>query len=70
MDIKSLLEIDIHTQAGAWSRNPGDPLWQAMQKASARYPLLLFALLPQNISQSIGLTTIPGCRPHLLSYDR
>ena len=37
MDIKNLLAIDVHTHAEVSSRNSGDPLWQAMQEASARY---------------------------------
>ena len=37
MNIKNLLAIDVHTHAEVSSRHPGDPLWQAMQEASARY---------------------------------
>ena len=37
MDTKNLVAIDVHTHAEVSSRIPDDPLWQAMQEASARY---------------------------------
>lgn len=37
MDIKSSLAIDVHTHEEVSSRSPVDPLWQAMQGASACY---------------------------------
>src|SRR2546421_1572579 len=37
MDTKNLVAIDVHTHAEVSSRIPDDPLWQAMQEASAQY---------------------------------
>lgn len=37
MDIQKLVAIDVHTHAEVSSRAPDDPLWKAMQEASADY---------------------------------
>ena len=37
MDIKNLVAIDMHTHAEVSSRVSDDPVWQAMQEASAEY---------------------------------
>ncbi|HEV2579517.1 MAG TPA: amidohydrolase family protein [Ktedonobacteraceae bacterium] len=37
MDVKNLVAIDVHTHAEVSSRVPDDPLWKAMQEASADY---------------------------------
>ncbi len=37
MDIKNLVAIDVHTHAEVSSRVSNDPLWRAMQEASAEY---------------------------------
>lgn len=37
MDIKNLVAIDVHTHAEVSQRLAADPLWKAMQEASADY---------------------------------
>jgi predicted TIM-barrel fold metal-dependent hydrolase len=37
MDIKNIVAIDVHTHAEVSSRISDDPMWQAMQEASAQY---------------------------------
>ena len=37
MDIKSLVAIDMHTHAEVSSKVPDDPMWKAVQEASAHY---------------------------------
>jgi hypothetical protein len=37
MDIQNLVAIDVHTHAEVSQRIPDDPLWQAIQEASADY---------------------------------
>src|SRR5690348_14076966 len=37
MDIKDVVAIDVHTHAEVSSRVPDDPMWQAIQEASAQY---------------------------------
>jgi uncharacterized protein len=37
MDTKNLVAIDVHTHAEVSGRSAGDPLWKAMQEASAQY---------------------------------
>ena len=37
MDIQNLVAIDVHTHAEVSQRIPTDPLWKAMQEASADY---------------------------------
>src|SRR5579871_1037550 len=37
MDVQNLIAIDVHTHAEVSSRMPDDPLWKAMQEASADY---------------------------------
>ena len=37
MDIKNIVAIDVHTHAEVSGRIPDDPMWHAMQEASAQY---------------------------------
>jgi hypothetical protein len=37
MDIQNLVAIDVHTHAEVSQRLPDDPMWKAMQEASADY---------------------------------
>ncbi len=37
MDIKNIVAIDVHTHAEVSGQIPDDPMWQAMQEASAQY---------------------------------
>src|SRR5258708_17713154 len=37
MDIQTLVAIDVHTHAEVSQRIPDDPMWKAMQEASADY---------------------------------
>src|SRR6266849_1899001 len=37
MDIKNIVAIDVHTHAEVSEQIPDDPMWQAMQEASAQY---------------------------------
>src|SRR5260221_9470220 len=37
MDIKNIVAIDVHAHAEVSGQIPDDPMWQAMQEASAQY---------------------------------